>query len=114
MKRYQVYPGRPHSPLQMSEFKPEPLGDRQVAVAIKAVSLNFRDLLVGQNTYFSPIADGLVPCSDGAGEVVAVGKDVQELKLGDRVASLFFPNGIVAGEIKRTLWMRWGLKSEAC
>lgn len=91
MKRYQVYPGRPHSPLQMSEFKPEPLGDRQVAVAIKAVSLNFRDLLVGQNTYFSPIADGLVPCSDGAGEVVAVGKDVQELKLGDRVASLFFP-----------------------
>lgn len=92
MKRYEVFPGRNDSPLQLAEFAPAALGDRQVAVAIKAVSLNYRDLLVGQNTYFSPIRDGLVPCSDGAGEVVAVGKDVRQLKVGDRVASLFFPN----------------------
>ena len=92
MKRYEVFPGRAGSPLQMAEFEPAPLGDRQVSVAIKAVSLNYRDILVGQNTYFSPISDGLVPCSDGAGEVVAVGKDVRGLKVGDRVATLFFPN----------------------
>lgn len=92
MKHYQVFPGGADSPLQLAEFAPAALGDQQVAVAIKAVSLNYRDLLVSQNTYFSPIPDGLVPCSDGAGEVVAVGKDVRSLKIGDRVASLFFPH----------------------
>ncbi len=92
MKRYEVFPGRAGSPLQMADFEPAPLGDRQVAVAIKAVSLNYRDILVSQNTYFCPIVDGLVPCSDGAGEVVAVGGEVRGLKVGDRVASLFFPN----------------------
>ncbi|MBK7647269.1 MAG: NAD(P)-dependent alcohol dehydrogenase [Betaproteobacteria bacterium] len=92
MKRYEVFPGHAGSPLQMAEFEPAALGDRQVAVAIKAVSLNYRDILVTQNTYFCPITDGLVPCSDGAGEVVAVGKDVRGLMVGDRVASLFFPN----------------------
>jgi len=92
MKRYGVHPTQPAAPLQVTDFEPAPLGDSQVAVAIKAVSLNFRDLLVSQNTYFCPIPDGLVPCSDGAGEVVAVGKDVRSLKVGDRVATLFFPD----------------------
>jgi NADPH:quinone reductase-like Zn-dependent oxidoreductase len=92
MKRYEVHPTQPAAPLRVTEFAPAPPGDGQVAVAVKAVSLNFRDLLVSQNTYFFPIPDGLVPCSDGAGEVVAVGKDVRSLKIGDRVATLFFPD----------------------
>ncbi len=92
MKRYEVFPGDAAAPLRLADFEPTPLGARQVAVAIKAVSLNFRDHLVCQNTYFSPIPDGLVPCSDGAGEVVAVGPEVKGLKVGDRVATLFFPN----------------------
>lgn len=91
MQRYEVHPAHPTSPLQLAGFEPQALGDSEVAVAIKAVSLNYRDLLVSQNTYFSPIADGLVPCSDGAGEVVAVGNGVAGLKVGDRVATLFFP-----------------------
>ena len=33
-----------------------------------------------------------MPCSDGAGEVVAVGRDVKGLSVGDRVATLFFPH----------------------
>jgi len=92
MKRYEVFPNHPVSPLQIAEFEPAPLGDTEVAVAIKAVSLNFRDILVTRNTYFANIVDGLVPCSDGAGEVVAVGKDVKGLAVGDRVATLFFPH----------------------
>jgi NADPH:quinone reductase-like Zn-dependent oxidoreductase len=92
MQRYEVHPTHPTSALQLANFEPAPLEDNQVGVAIKAVSLNYRDILVSQNTYFSPIPDGLVPCSDGAGEVVAVGKAVQGLKVGDRVATLFFPH----------------------
>jgi NADPH:quinone reductase-like Zn-dependent oxidoreductase len=92
MRRYEVFVSHPVSPLQIAEFEPAPLGDTQVAVAIKAVSLNFRDILATRNTYFTNIIDGLVPCSDGAGEVVAVGKGVKGLAVGDRVATLFFPH----------------------
>jgi len=92
MRRYEVFPDNIDSPLQQAAFEPAPLGDTEVAVAIKAVSLNFRDILVTRDTYFAPIPGGLVPCSDGAGEVVAVGSKVQGLAVGDRVATLFFPH----------------------
>ena len=92
MHRYELRPSTPDAPLQLTSFDPAPLGDTEVAVAIKAVSLNYRDLLAVRNTYFSPIPDGRVPCSDGAGEVVAVGSKVSHLKVGDRVATLFFPH----------------------
>jgi NADPH:quinone reductase-like Zn-dependent oxidoreductase len=92
MKRYEVYPDDKKVPFRMVEAQLPSLGANQVCVAIKAVSLNYRDLLVSQNTYFSQIPQGLVPCSDGAGEVVAVGRDVSEFEIGDRVATLFFPN----------------------
>ncbi len=92
MKRYEMHPTQAASPLRMAEFEPRPLGEHEVAVAIKAVTLNYRDLLVSRNTYFCNIPDGRVPCSDGAGEVVAVGKQVKTLAVGDRVATLFFPH----------------------
>lgn len=92
MQRYEVYPTDPAAPLRLVEAEQPAMGEHQVTVAIKAVSLNYRDLLVCQNTYFSPIPDGLVPCSDGAGEVVAVGRAVTDLQVGDRVATLFFPH----------------------
>jgi len=91
MKRYEVQPSNGKNSFHLADFEPAALGDYQVAVAPRAVSLNYRDILVSQNTYFSQIPDGRVPCSDGAGEVVAVGKAVRSLKVGDRVASVFFP-----------------------
>jgi NADPH:quinone reductase-like Zn-dependent oxidoreductase len=59
-----------------------------VLVRIRAVSLNHRDLYLLQGT--SGDAEGRVPMSDGAGEVVAVGADIKEFKVGDRVAGTFF------------------------
>src|SRR5207247_8008454 len=38
-----------------------------------------------------PCADGRIPMSDGAGEVIAVGDDVDELKVADTVVSTFWP-----------------------
>jgi NADPH:quinone reductase-like Zn-dependent oxidoreductase len=65
--------------------QPIPLPARgQIVVRIKAASLNYRDLVVawGQHPGTKP---GLIPLSDGAGEVVAVGEAVHRVKPGDRV-----------------------------
>jgi len=67
---------------------PEP-GPGEIKVRIRAASLNFRDGLVANG--FFPVADGLIPLSDGAGEVVAVGEGVAEFRPGDAVVSTFHP-----------------------
>ena len=38
-----------------------------------------------------PCADGRIPLSDGAGEVIAVGGDVDEFNVADTVLSTFWP-----------------------
>src|SRR5271169_1481605 len=63
----------------------------QILVRTKAVSLNYRDKLVIEDKYPVPILYLLVPGSDMAGEVVAVGSGVSRLKAGDQVISLFRP-----------------------
>ncbi|MCP5146198.1 MAG: NAD(P)-dependent alcohol dehydrogenase [Gammaproteobacteria bacterium] len=63
----------------------------EVLVRVRATSLNRRDLLVLSGQYPAGNANGAVPLSDGAGEVVAVGSAVKEFKVGDRVAGTFFP-----------------------
>jgi NADPH:quinone reductase-like Zn-dependent oxidoreductase len=68
--------------------RPAP-GSREIVVRVRAVSLNYRDLLHVLG-YVDRDRWPLVPCSDGAGEVVAVGKEVTRFKVGDRVAGTFF------------------------
>ena len=70
---------------------PEP-APGQVLVAMKAVSLNYRDLAVVTGRYPRNAAQPVVICSDGAGEVVAVGDGVASLRAGDRVVGSFFQN----------------------
>lgn len=68
------------------------LGDpagRQVKVRVRATSLNYRDLIALRNLAGRKV-DGVVPLSDGAGEVIAVGDGVSQWKAGDRVAGCFF------------------------
>src|SRR5579872_4610061 len=72
----------------------------QVLVAIKAVSLNYRDLLVVTGRYNPNLPKPLVIGSDGAGEVIAVGEGVRKFKTGDRVIGAFFQNW-ERGEIDR-------------
>lgn len=72
---------------------PDP-GPGQVLVAIKAVSLNFRDLAVVTGRYPRNTAQPTIICSDGAGEVVAVGEGVSAFQMGDRVVGSFFQSWI--------------------
>jgi NADPH:quinone reductase-like Zn-dependent oxidoreductase len=68
--------------------RPTPAAN-EVVVRIRAVSLNHRDLYVLEGSAGRDFA-GLVPVSDGAGEVIVVGKSVRRFKAGDRVATTFF------------------------
>ena len=68
---------------------PEP-GRSEVLVRIRAVSLNYRDLMVVRGHYNPHVQKPLTLCSDCAGEVVAVGSEVRTFSEGDRVVSGFF------------------------
>jgi len=73
---------------------PEPPtpGPGQIVVRVHAVSLNYRDLMIILGNYGpgGEMPHGLIPLSDGAGEVTAVGEGVSRVKPGDRVAGTFF------------------------
>jgi len=66
----------------------------QVLVRFKAASLNFRDHLVITGKYNPKFPLPLVPCSDGAGEVIEIGDGVTEFNVGDRVLATFAPKWI--------------------
>ncbi|CCD98743.1 NAD(P)-dependent alcohol dehydrogenase [Bradyrhizobium sp. STM 3809] len=71
--------------------KPVPAPARgEVLVRIVAVSLNYRDLLTVKGGYGSRQKFPLVPLSDGAGTVEAVGGGVTAFAPGDRVIGSFF------------------------
>ncbi len=76
--------------------KPMP-GPGQVLVRMRAASLNYRDLMTVKGTYGGPPRRGLVPLSDGAGEVEAVGPGTTLFKAGDRVCPIFCQSWLGGG-----------------
>jgi NADPH:quinone reductase-like Zn-dependent oxidoreductase len=84
--------------------KPVPRpGAREVLVRIQAVSLNYRDLLTVKGGYGSRQKLPLIPLSDGAGTVEAIGPGVNLFKPGDRVIGSFFQNWISGSPTKEKL-----------
>jgi NADPH:quinone reductase-like Zn-dependent oxidoreductase len=73
-------------------------GPTEVQVRIHAASLNYRDLRMIEGLYNPRLKLPLVPFSDGAGEVTAVGSEVSKWKVGDRVCPIFIQEWI-DGEI---------------
>jgi NADPH:quinone reductase-like Zn-dependent oxidoreductase len=75
------------------EPDPKPAAN-EALVRIRAVSLNYKDLL-----FVKPPAEGgfalprpMIPLSDGAGEVIAIGSAVTRVAVGDRVAGINVQN----------------------
>ncbi len=68
--------------------QPEPTPGA-VLIKVRAVSLNYRDLMMVKGLYNPKMSLPRIPCSDGAGEVVAVGQGVTRVRAGDRVCGIF-------------------------
>lgn len=81
--------------------RPGPIAGGQIRIRMRAASINYRDTGVLSGAYGVPGPSGLIPCSDGAGEVVEAAADVTRCKLGDRVALTFNPDWI-AGPFRAT------------
>lgn len=92
MKAYELRPEEGFESLHVVERAAPSPGPNDVRVRVRAVSLNFRDIVMarGAKKRKKPV----VPASDGAGEVVAVGANVTRVAVGDRVAAAFFPTWI--------------------
>jgi NADPH:quinone reductase-like Zn-dependent oxidoreductase len=68
-------------------------GARQVLLRMQAASLNYRDLSIARGEYGSyPLP--LVPVSDGAGTIVAIGSEVRRFRVGELVCPTYVPDWI--------------------
>jgi len=82
---------------------PEP-GPGEVLLRMKAASLNYRDYLMCQRGYGRRSGTlPLIPVSDGAGQVVAVGEGVSRVAVGDLVCPIFGQTWI-SGPLREEHW----------
>ncbi|MFI4986372.1 MAG: NAD(P)-dependent alcohol dehydrogenase [Alphaproteobacteria bacterium] len=90
MKAYHLTEPFGLAALRMVELpEPQP-GPGEVKLRVRAVSLNYRDLLIIKGDYSRRLPLPLVPGSDGAGEVVSVGEGVRHFAAGDRAVAAFY------------------------
>lgn len=73
---------------------PGALAAGQIRIAVRAVSLNYRDLLAVSGTIGKAGPQGFIPGSDCAADVIEVGPDTPRIKVGDRVSLIFNPDWI--------------------
>lgn len=93
MKSYHINLGAGLNGLVMREHDIPVPGSHEVLVRIHASSLNARELMILiQGSYPLPVSPDVIPVSDGAGSVVAIGEGVTRVKIGDRVAGAVFPD----------------------
>jgi NADPH:quinone reductase-like Zn-dependent oxidoreductase len=89
MRRHVFVPDGERFRLDLVQVADPQPGAGEVLVRVRACSLNYRDLIMVRNERKLPIS-GLVPLSDGAGEIVALGAGVRDRQVGERVAADFF------------------------
>ncbi|OJT02689.1 Zinc-type alcohol dehydrogenase-like protein [Trametes pubescens] len=76
-------------PQKTREYRLPKLKATEVLVKVHAVSFNYRDLVIAQGKYMARHKENVVPGSDLAGEIVALGTEVTGWSTGDRVSSNF-------------------------
>lgn len=93
MKSYHLVSFDSLDALQIAEHPIPVPGPCDVLIRVMANSLNFRDIAIATGKYGGPqLKPGVVPLSDGAGVVLAIGADVKGYAPGDRVIGVFRQN----------------------
>jgi NADPH:quinone reductase-like Zn-dependent oxidoreductase len=85
--------------LALEAHEPPAPGPGEVVVDVKALSPNYRDLMVVKGIYNPKLKLPAVPISDGAGVISAIGEGVERVAAGDRVVS-HFVSGWIDGPFK--------------
>ena len=94
MRAYRLHEFAGPDAYRLEELASPTPGPGQVLIKIKAVSLNYRDLMISRGVYNPKLRLPLIPLSDGAGEVAVTGAGVIRFKPGDRVAATFMPTWV--------------------
>ena len=79
------------SALKLDDVPTPIAGPGEILVRVRAVSLNYRDLMVTKGLYNPKLKLPLIPLSDGAGEVIATGAGATRFTPGERVVASFMP-----------------------
>ena len=83
-----------HQSIKQVEESIPSIDKHEVLVKIRAVSLNFRDVVIANGGYPFPVKDKVVPCSDCAGEIIEIGSSVEDFANGDNVMAVFDPTNL--------------------
>jgi len=91
MKAFRLHEFGGPSALKLEEISEPTPGPGEILLRVRAVSLNYRDLMVTKGVYNPKLRLPLIPLSDGAGEVIATGAGATRFKPGERVVASFMP-----------------------
>ena len=93
MKQWQISDEWSFDGLKLVDAPPPEPKAGELLLKMKAVSLNYRDHLMVNRGYGRMSGElPLVPLSDGVGEVVALGEDVEGIAIGSRRIPCFCQN----------------------
>ncbi|MBO0757124.1 MAG: quinone oxidoreductase [Bradyrhizobiaceae bacterium] len=85
--------------LTFEEIEVPAPGPGQIRIKQKACGINYIDTYFRQGMYPSPVGMPFVAGNEGAGDVVAVGSGVTDIKVGDRVAYVVGLGGYAAERV---------------
>ena len=71
--------------LQLVETETPQVGPSQVLLKVRAIGVNPVETYIRSGTYGNMVQPPYTPGSDAAGEVIAIGADVTDVQIGDRV-----------------------------
>src|SRR5690606_10367049 len=99
MKAYELHAAKDGLSITLNDKRAQPkCGHDDVMIRGRSLTLNVLHLLIADGSYGRGTKANVIPVSDGAGEISAVGPGVTSLQVGDRVTGAFFPDW-TAGDI---------------
>jgi NADPH:quinone reductase-like Zn-dependent oxidoreductase len=94
----------PYKLVKSTEQIPSPLPPTSILIKIRAVSLNYRDANIINGTNPWPVLENGIPCSDAAGDIIAIGSHATQFNLGDNVIT-HLDTALITGDEQDRCWL---------